>query len=125
MRDKAYIKIRPALMRLANSVMNEKSLISGVRALLPKWTGGALVVAVVLSVVGVIFARLTASRVPDPSTGQIYQIYFGKSQSYWYLNFWQWVVYRVLTVPGICLMLVVLVAALFAVGRDYWHRYHK
>ena len=103
----------------------EKSLISGVRALLPKWTGGALVVAAVFSVVGVIFARITASRVVDPPTGQIYQIYFGKSQSYWYLNFWQLVVYRVLTVPGICLMLVVLVATLFAVGRDYWHRRHN
>jgi hypothetical protein len=105
--------------------MDKKGPISGAQALLPKWTGRALVLAAVFSVVGVIFARLTASRVPDPSTGEIYQIYFGKSQSYWYLNFWQLVVYRVLTVPSICLLLVVLVATLFAAGRGYWQCHHK
>jgi hypothetical protein len=105
--------------------MDNKNLISGVRALLPKWMGGALVFAVVFALVGVIYARLTASSVPDPSTGQTYQIYFGKSQSYWYLDFWHLVVYRALTVPGICLFLVVLVATLFVAGRDCWHRHHK
>ena len=105
--------------------MDYKNLISGVWALLPKWMGGALVLAAVFALAGVIFARLTASSAPDPSTGQTYQIYFGKSQSYWYLDLWHLVVYRVLTVPAVCLMLVVMVAILFVSGRDYWNRRHK
>ena len=105
--------------------MDYKNLISSVRALLPRWMGGALVFAAVFALAGVIFARLTASRMPDPSTGQIYQIYFGKSQSYWYLDFRSMVVYRVLTVPSVCLVLVVMVATLFVAGRDYWYLHRK
>jgi hypothetical protein len=81
--------------------MDKKQVPPKVQALLPAGTGRALVFAAALSVIGVIFARLTASKVPDPSTGQIYQIYFGRRQSYWYLDFWHLILYRVLTVPSL------------------------
>jgi hypothetical protein len=93
--------------------------------LLPKWVGNAALIATPFGLAGVALARFTASSAPNSQTGQTYQIYFAKSQSYWYLDFWQMVIYRALTIPTLCVWLVAAGFLLYGVGRKYWFRRHQ
>ena len=90
--------------------------------LLPKWVVYAALVTGPLAIVGVIFARLSASMTPNPATGQVYEIFFAKSQSYWYLDLWHLVIYRALTVPAICAWLFAGGLILYALSKKIWRR---
>ena len=87
---------------------------------IPDWFVPVFFIGGAFGFIGVIFARLAASRVPDPMSGQTYQIYFAKSQSHWYLNHWQYVVYKVLTAPALCMVFLLLGIMLYKFCIQYW-----
>jgi hypothetical protein len=85
----------------------------------PKWLGPVILIAAFLVVVGVIFARIAASRMPDPSTGQIHEIRLGKG-SHWYLGYWQLIVYEALTTPALCVFGICAAVLLYNFVMKHW-----
>lgn len=86
----------------------------------PKWLFPLALVAIPIGLFGIIFARLAASNRPNPATGQIYQVYFSKSETYWYIDHWHYVVYKTLTIPGTCVFYLFAVVLVYNLYLQYW-----
>jgi hypothetical protein len=86
-----------------------KSTSSGIREFLfrpnprkpipgPKWCGPVALIGMSLIAIPFVFEAVVGSRVLDPSTGQIYQIPFGKGHRY--VEYWQYILFEALTIPA-------------------------
>src|SRR5262249_25663800 len=77
----------------------------------PKWLGPVLLIGMSLVLVGMVFESVVGSRILDPSTGHIHQIYFAKG-GYRYVAFWQYIVIDGMTISGFSLVGIVVIVQL-------------
>jgi len=73
-----------------------------------------VLIACLFVVIGIVFARCTASDVPNPVTGQTYQIQL--KQSHWYLDYWHYLTYQLLTIPA---LMIILGAAVYSAVKKF------
>jgi hypothetical protein len=92
------------------------------RPILPKWTVFAVLLTTPFAIVGLIVARLDGSTTPNPTTGQVYETFFAKSQSYWYLDLEHFIIYQALTIPTVCAWFIAAGMILYGLIKKMWRR---